>query len=53
MLMAGGHNAYRTDPDGWTLRSADGSRGAHSEHTIAITEDGPIILTDRSFLGVN
>ncbi|MFE7067169.1 type I methionyl aminopeptidase [Microbacterium sp. ER1] len=42
-----------TDPDGWTLRSADGSRGAHSEHTIAITEDGPIILTDRSFLGVD
>jgi len=43
----------RTDADGWTLRSADGSRGAHSEHTIAITEDGPIILTDRSFLGVS
>ncbi|MEU4015942.1 type I methionyl aminopeptidase [Microbacterium sp. NPDC028030] len=42
-----------TDPDGWTLRSADGSRGAHSEHTIAITEEGPIILTDRSFLGVD
>jgi methionyl aminopeptidase len=41
-----------TDPDGWTLRSADGSRGAHSEHTIAITPEGPIILTDRSFLGV-
>jgi len=39
-----------TDPDGWTLRSVDGSRGAHSEHTIAITEDGPIILTDRSAL---
>ncbi|WP_203135356.1 type I methionyl aminopeptidase [Microbacterium sp. JZ31] len=39
-----------TDPDGWTLRSADGSRGAHSEHTIAITEDGPIVLTDRSGL---
>ncbi|WP_159792610.1 type I methionyl aminopeptidase [Puerhibacterium puerhi] len=36
-----------TDPDGWTLRSADGSRGAHSEHTIAITEDGPIVLTAR------
>ena len=29
------------DPDGWTIRSADGSRTAHSEHTIAITEDGP------------
>ncbi|MBT2485717.1 MULTISPECIES: type I methionyl aminopeptidase [unclassified Microbacterium] len=42
-----------TDPDGWTLRSADGSRGAHSEHTIAITESGPIILTDRAFLGVD
>ncbi|GAA1652275.1 type I methionyl aminopeptidase [Microbacterium flavum] len=41
-----------TDPDGWTLRSADGSRGAHAEHTVAITEDGPLILTDRSFLGV-
>ena len=40
-----------TDPDGWTLRSVDGSRGAHSEHTIAITETGPIVLTDRSHLG--
>ncbi|WP_040165237.1 type I methionyl aminopeptidase [Microbacterium gorillae] len=42
-----------TDADGWTLKSADGSRGAHSEHTIAITADGPIVLTDRSFLGVD
>lgn len=42
-----------TDADGWTLRSADGSRGAHSEHTVAITADGPIVLTDRSFLGVD
>jgi methionyl aminopeptidase len=36
-----------TDPDGWTLRSVDGSRGAHSEHTIAITADGPVVLTAR------
>jgi methionyl aminopeptidase len=36
-----------TDDDGWTLRSADGSRGAHSEHTIAITADGPLVLTAR------
>jgi methionyl aminopeptidase len=36
-----------TDRDGWTLRSADGSRGAHMEHTVAITEDGPIVLTAR------
>jgi methionyl aminopeptidase len=42
-----------TDPDGWTLRSVDGSRGAHSEHTVAITADGPLVLTDRAFLGVN
>jgi methionyl aminopeptidase len=36
-----------TDPDGWTLRSRDGSRGSHSEHTIAITEAGPLVLTER------
>ena len=34
-----------TDPDGWTLRSATGCRTAHSEHTIAITDDGAEILT--------
>jgi methionyl aminopeptidase len=37
-----------TDPDGWTLRSADGSRGAHMEHTVAVTEDGPLVLTART-----
>jgi len=36
-----------TDPDGWTLRSLDGSRAAHSEHTIAITDAGPVVLTAR------
>ena len=36
-----------TDRDGWTLRSGDGSRGAHMEHTFAITEDGPLVLTAR------
>ncbi|MFT4126034.1 MAG: type I methionyl aminopeptidase [Gordonia sp. (in: high G+C Gram-positive bacteria)] len=36
------------DPDGWTLRLADGKVGAHTEHTIAITEDGPRILTTES-----
>ncbi|MEV8340591.1 type I methionyl aminopeptidase [Streptomyces niveus] len=34
-----------TDADGWTLRSATGCRTAHTEHTIAITEDGADILT--------
>jgi methionyl aminopeptidase len=37
-----------TDADGWTLRSADGSRGAHMEHTVAVTEDGPLVLTART-----
>ncbi|MEV6217566.1 type I methionyl aminopeptidase [Nocardia sp. NPDC051833] len=36
-----------TDADGWTIRSADGSRCAHSEHTIAVTADGPSVLTLR------
>ncbi|MGW6281620.1 type I methionyl aminopeptidase [Kribbella sp. NPDC055071] len=36
-----------TDDDGWTLRSATGARTAHSEHTIAITPNGPEILTTR------
>ena len=34
-----------TDPDGWTLRSATGCRTAHSEHTVAITDDGTEVLT--------
>lgn len=38
-----------TDPDGWTLRSVNGCRTAHSEHTIAITQSGaPLILTERT-----
>jgi methionyl aminopeptidase len=48
MLIAGGHDGYRHDPDGWTLRTADGSRAAHVEHTIAVTPDGPRILTAAS-----
>jgi methionyl aminopeptidase len=36
------------DDDGWTIRSADGSRGAHVEHTIAITDGDPIVMTARS-----
>jgi methionyl aminopeptidase len=44
-LMAGGRDAYRIDEDGWTLRSDDRSRGAHFEHTIAITGDRPRVLT--------
>ncbi|MFH8616427.1 type I methionyl aminopeptidase [Streptomyces sp. NPDC017979] len=45
MLMAGGRDKYRTDVDGWTLRTTDGSRAAHFEHTVAITDRGPRVLT--------
>ncbi|MDX3540877.1 type I methionyl aminopeptidase [Streptomyces sp. MB09-01] len=45
MLIAGGTDDYRCDGDGWTLRTVDGSRAAHSEHTVAITAAGPRILT--------
>jgi len=34
--------------DGWTVRTADGSRSAHFEHTVLITKDGPEILTWRA-----
>jgi methionyl aminopeptidase len=44
-FMAGGKDSYRVDPDGWTLRSGDGSRAAHVEHTVAVTAAGPQILT--------
>lgn len=45
MFMAGGDDRYRVDPDGWALRTIDGSLAAHVEHTVAITEDGPSVLT--------
>lgn len=35
----------RTEPDGWTVVTADGSLSAHFEHTVAITADGPKVLT--------
>jgi methionyl aminopeptidase len=44
-FLAGGRDSYRVGRDGWTIRSADGSRAAHAEHTIAITGEGPRILT--------
>ena len=33
--------------DGWTVVTADGSLSAHFEHTIAVTDNGPEILTSR------
>ncbi|NUW38566.1 type I methionyl aminopeptidase [Nonomuraea rhodomycinica] len=45
MFIAGGAHRYRTAPDGWSLTTHDRSRAAHAEHTVAITDDGPRILT--------
>lgn len=45
MVIEGGGDAGRTLADGWSIVTADGSRAAHFEHTIAITGDGPVVLT--------
>ncbi|MFF5308757.1 type I methionyl aminopeptidase [Streptomyces massasporeus] len=47
MVVAGGTDDYHAAPDGWTLKTNDGSRAAHAEHTVAITDSGPRILTAR------
>jgi len=44
MLVLGGHQTRQLD-DGWTVVTADGSWAAHFEHTVAITDDGPFVLT--------
>ncbi len=46
MITAGGSEITIAD-DGWTISTADGSLAAHFEHTVAITGDGPRILTPR------
>jgi methionyl aminopeptidase len=45
MLIGGGTDDHYTAKDGWTVRTSDGSRASHAEHTVAITDDGPRILT--------
>ncbi|GGW93512.1 type I methionyl aminopeptidase [Streptomyces lomondensis] len=47
MVIAGGTDTFHAAPDGWTLMTDDGSRAAHAEHTVAIMESGPRILTAR------
>ena len=47
MLNIGGYETKEHD-DGWLVTTQDGSLSAHFEHTIAITDDGPEILTIRS-----
>lgn len=44
-MITAGHYATRTLADRWTVVTADGSLSAHFEHTVAVTRDGPRILT--------
>jgi methionyl aminopeptidase len=46
MITAGGEEVFMHG-DGWTIATSDGSLAAHFEHTVAITDDGPRILTPR------
>ena len=46
MITEGTHEV-QTLEDGWTVVTADGKLAAHFEHTIALTDEGPRILTLR------
>ena len=45
MITLGSYDIRIDERDGWSIYTADDSRAAHYEHTIAITEDGPWVLT--------
>jgi methionyl aminopeptidase len=44
-MVSAGSGAPRTGADGWTIRTRDGSRAAHYEHTVVVTSQGPVVLT--------
>ncbi len=50
MVMLGSSETVLLD-DGWTVVTADGSWAAHFEHTVAITPDGPWVLTAEDGAG--
>jgi len=43
-----GRSAVKVLADGWTAVTKDGSLSAHFEHTVAVTRDGPLVLTQRT-----
>jgi methionyl aminopeptidase len=49
-MLSAGSSSIRTLDDRWTVVTADGSRSAHFEHTVAITAEGPRIITADSGL---
>jgi len=44
-MVNSGQAAVRSLEDGWTVVTEDGSLSAHFEHTVAVTDDGPLVLT--------
>jgi methionyl aminopeptidase len=44
-MLNAGKRTTRLLADGWTVVTGDGSRSAHFEHTVAVTESGPEVLT--------
>ena len=44
-IIAAGTGTVAMDANGWTVRTVDGSRAAHYEHTVVITRGEPILLT--------
>ena len=49
-MITTGAEAVMTDDDGWTVRTTDGSRAAHYEHMVAITKDGPEVLSTFDYI---
>lgn len=47
MVTLGSYDIQISDQDGWSIYTADGSLSAHFEHTIAVTENGPWVLTEN------
>ncbi len=44
-IITAGRNKVATEEDGWTVKTIDGSLAAHAEHSVHVSEDGPVILT--------
>ena len=45
MINMEGDGVWKDKKDGWTIHTASGLPSAHFENTVAITENGPVVLT--------
>ncbi len=44
-IISAGSGAVRAASDGWTVRTSDGARSAHAEHTVVVCDNAPVVLT--------